>query len=37
MASEVVDYRIRSNARWWALSVFLLLFVVVVVVMILQD
>jgi eukaryotic-like serine/threonine-protein kinase len=35
--SEVVDYRIPSNARWWALSVILLVFVVVMIVMIVQD
>jgi hypothetical protein len=37
MASDVVDYRIRSNARWWAVSVLLMLFVIVMIVLIVQD
>ena len=37
MASEVVDHRIRSNARWWALSVFLVVFVVVMIAVLVQT
>ncbi|MEO7735336.1 MAG: hypothetical protein ABIY55_30565, partial [Kofleriaceae bacterium] len=37
MASEVVDDRIRSNARWWVLSVFLVVVLVVMIAIIVQD
>ena len=37
MASDVVDYRIGSNTRWWVLSVLLLVFVAVMIVIVVQD